>query len=49
LSTARRVAPQIEICTIAPRIGAVALSNGLKVIADYGIENAPDVVTRRRP
>jgi transcriptional regulator GlxA family with amidase domain len=46
LSMARRIAPEIEICTIAPVAGAVALANGLKVTADFGIENAPpcDVV-----
>jgi transcriptional regulator GlxA family with amidase domain len=41
LSMARRIAPEIEICTIAPRAGAVALANGLKVTADYGIDDAP--------
>jgi transcriptional regulator GlxA family with amidase domain len=41
LSMARRIAPEIEICTIAPRAGPVALANGLKVAADFGIENAP--------
>jgi transcriptional regulator GlxA family with amidase domain len=41
LSMARRVAPQIEICTIAPRAGPVALANGLKVTADFGIDDAP--------
>jgi transcriptional regulator GlxA family with amidase domain len=41
LSMARRIAPEIEICTIAPQAGAVALANGLKVTADFGIENAP--------
>jgi transcriptional regulator GlxA family with amidase domain len=41
LSMARRIAPQIEICTIAPRAGQVALANGLKVIADFGIDDAP--------
>ncbi|HTB05153.1 MAG TPA: DJ-1/PfpI family protein [Bradyrhizobium sp.] len=41
LSMARRIAPEIEICTIAPRAGPVALANGLKVTADFGIENAP--------
>jgi hypothetical protein len=34
LSMARRVAPEIEICTIAPNAGAVALANGLRVAAD---------------
>jgi transcriptional regulator GlxA family with amidase domain len=41
LSMARRVAPEIEICTIAPAAGSVALANGLKVSADFGIDNAP--------
>jgi transcriptional regulator GlxA family with amidase domain len=41
LSMARRVAPEIEICTIAPTAGSVALANGLKVSADFGIDNAP--------
>jgi transcriptional regulator GlxA family with amidase domain len=41
LSMARRIAPEIEICTIAPGAGRVALANGLKVTADFGIENAP--------
>jgi transcriptional regulator GlxA family with amidase domain len=41
LSMARRIAPEIEICTIAPVAGSVALANGLKVTADFGIENAP--------
>ena len=46
LSMARRIAPQIAICTIAPRAGAVVLANGLKVTADFGIDDAPvcDVV-----
>jgi transcriptional regulator GlxA family with amidase domain len=41
LSMARRIAPEIEICTIAPHTGPVALANGLKVSADFGIDNAP--------
>src|ERR1700726_336244 len=41
LSMARRTAPQIEICTIAPQAGPVALANGLKVAADFGIGDAP--------
>src|ERR1700749_5030633 len=41
LSMARRVAPEIEICTIAPQAGPVALASGLKVTADFGIDNAP--------
>jgi transcriptional regulator GlxA family with amidase domain len=46
LSMARRIAPEISICTIAPKAGAIALANGLKVTADFGIDDAPacDVV-----
>jgi transcriptional regulator GlxA family with amidase domain len=41
LSMARRIAPQIEICSIAPKPGVVDLANGLKVVADFGIDDAP--------
>jgi transcriptional regulator GlxA family with amidase domain len=41
LSMARRIAPQIEICTIAPTPGLIGLANGLKVVADFGIGDAP--------
>jgi transcriptional regulator GlxA family with amidase domain len=41
LSMARRIAPQIEICTIAPKPGLIGLANGLKVVADFGIDDAP--------
>src|ERR1700744_3124835 len=41
LSMARRIAPEISIVTIAPRAGLVALANGLKAVADYGIDSAP--------
>jgi transcriptional regulator GlxA family with amidase domain len=41
LSMARRIAPQIEICTIAPQAGPVVLANGLTVTADFGIDDAP--------
>ena len=41
LSMARRIAPQIEICTIGPRAGPIVLANGLKVTADFGIDDAP--------
>ena len=41
LSMARRIAPEIEICTIAPEAGSVELANGLRVMADFGIDNAP--------
>ena len=42
LSMARRVAPQIELFTVAPTRGRVALSNGLIVLADHGINDCPD-------
>jgi transcriptional regulator GlxA family with amidase domain len=38
---ARRIAPDIGICTIAPKAGIVRLSNGLDVVAQFGIEDAP--------
>ena len=38
---ARRIVPEIAICTIAPRAGPVALANGLIVSADFGIDEAP--------
>jgi transcriptional regulator GlxA family with amidase domain len=41
LSMARRIAPEIEICTIGPRAGPIELANGLKVTADFGIDDAP--------
>jgi transcriptional regulator GlxA family with amidase domain len=41
LSMARRIAPEISICTIAPHAGPVALANGLKVTVDFGIDDAP--------
>jgi transcriptional regulator GlxA family with amidase domain len=46
LSMARRIAPEIDICTIAPHAGPITLANGLKITADFGIEDAPscDVV-----
>src|SRR5258708_10939663 len=37
----RRMAPEIEICTIAPQAGPIALANGLRVTADFGIDDAP--------
>jgi transcriptional regulator GlxA family with amidase domain len=42
LSMARRIAPSIELCTIAPNAGIVRLSSGLRVVADYGIHSAPE-------
>src|ERR1700688_3890097 len=41
LSMARRIAPEIEICTIAPEAGSIELANGLRVVADFGIDDAP--------
>jgi transcriptional regulator GlxA family with amidase domain len=41
LSMARRIAPQIEVCTIAPRAGPILLASGLTVTADFGIDEAP--------
>ncbi|WP_454616146.1 DJ-1/PfpI family protein [Bradyrhizobium cenepequi] len=41
LSMARRIAPQIRICTIAPEAGIISLSNGLDVVAQFGIDDAP--------
>jgi len=41
LSMARRIRPEIEICTIAPRAGVTLLANGLRVCADYDLGNAP--------
>ncbi|MEX0731778.1 MAG: DJ-1/PfpI family protein [Aquisalimonadaceae bacterium] len=43
LSMARRVAPEIEIITIAPQAGPVHFSNGLVVMADFGVNDAPDL------
>ena len=46
LSMARRVAPAIAITAIAPAAGIVTLSNGLRIVADHGVDDAPvcDVV-----
>ena len=43
LSMARRIRPEIGICTIAPNKGEVRLSNGLVVQADYAMEDAPEL------
>ena len=43
LSMARRIRPQIRICTIAPKPGIVTLANGLRVIADFDISSAPHI------
>src|SRR6516225_5433401 len=41
LSMARRIRPDIQICTIAPRPGIVQLTNGLRVIPDHDVSSAP--------
>jgi len=41
LSIAKRIRPEIELCTIAPYGGLTVLNNGLCVLADYGIARAP--------
>lgn len=41
LSMARRVAPEVEPVTIAPRSGPVQLANGLEVTAAHGVDDAP--------
>lgn len=43
LSMAKRLTDQIEWVTLAPKAGIVNLANGLKVVADYGYEDAPKV------
>jgi transcriptional regulator GlxA family with amidase domain len=49
LSMARRIAPEIEICTIAPEAGSIELANGLRVIVDFGIADAPPCALAMRP
>lgn len=41
LSMARRIRPEIEICTIAPTADIVKFSNGLRVVPDYDVHAAP--------
>jgi transcriptional regulator GlxA family with amidase domain len=43
LSMARRIRPDIEICTVAPHTGATVLANGLRVVADYDLATAPQL------
>lgn len=43
LSMARRIRADIEICTIAPVAGVTTLANGLRVIADHGLDDAPAI------
>jgi transcriptional regulator GlxA family with amidase domain len=41
LSMARRIRPDIEICTLAPKAGPVKLANGLVAMADHALDKAP--------
>ena len=41
LSIARRITPEIAFFTIAPRHGVVTLANGLRIVADHDIDDAP--------
>jgi transcriptional regulator GlxA family with amidase domain len=41
LSMARRVAPEIEVFTVARAAGPVALANGLVVLAQHGLADCP--------
>ena len=43
LSMARRIRPEIEIFTIAPKPGIVTFANQLRVIADYDLSSVPHV------
>lgn len=43
LSIAKRLLPQLEMFSFAPKAGVVNLANGFKMIADYGIDNLPEV------
>jgi transcriptional regulator GlxA family with amidase domain len=41
LSMARRIRPEIELCTLAPARGEVRLANGLVVLAEHALADAP--------
>src|SRR5450759_359877 len=41
LSMAKRVQPDIGFHTVAPKQGLVVLANGLRVLADFDLGNAP--------
>ncbi len=41
LSIARRITAEVAFFTIAPRKGIVRLANGLRIVADYDIDDAP--------
>lgn len=44
LSMARRMAPGLRYVTIAKKAGPVVCANGLTVLADHGLDDAPDLV-----
>jgi transcriptional regulator GlxA family with amidase domain len=41
LSMARRIRPDIELCTVAPARGELRLANGLVVLAEHALADAP--------
>ena len=41
LSMARRIRPDIEVCTLAPARGEVRLANGLVVLAEHALADGP--------
>lgn len=43
LSMARRIAPDLRYVTIAKEAGPVVCANGLTVLADHGLADAPEV------
>jgi transcriptional regulator GlxA family with amidase domain len=43
LSMAQRIRPEIKIWSIAPRSGVTTLANGLRVLADYDLQTAPQL------
>jgi transcriptional regulator GlxA family with amidase domain len=43
LSMAKRLEPSVSSCVVARKPGEVALSNGLRVLADVGVEDAPEL------
>lgn len=41
LSMARRVAPELSFFVTAPKAGEVVMANGLRLVADHGVGDAP--------
>ncbi|WP_425403729.1 DJ-1/PfpI family protein [Hwanghaeella sp.] len=41
LSMARRIAPELHYVTVAKSAGEITCANGLKVVADHGLDDAP--------